>query len=79
MQITPYVTFGAEISVLDGVSFTFGTISGNVTNETTVGIGWGTLAFAYAACGAMAATPLPMARVAAGLAVCVVFLIDIFN
>lgn len=73
------ITFGAEVSVLDGVSFSFGTVTGNVTNETTVSIGWGTLAFAYAACGLIAATPVPFARVAAGVAVCVVVLIDLFN
>ena len=72
------ITYGAEISVLDGISFSFGTVTGNVTNETTVSIGWGTLAFAYAACGATAATPVPFARTVAGVAVCVV-LIDIFN
>ena len=73
------ITFGAEVSVLDGVSFSFGTETSNVTNETTVSIGWGTLTFAYAACGAIAATPVPFARAVAGVAVCVVVLIDIFN
>ena len=73
------ITFGAEVSVLDGVSFSLGTVTGNVTNETTVSIGWGTLAFEYAACGAIAATPVPFARAVAGVAVCVVVLIDIFN
>ena len=33
----------------------------------------------YAACSAITATPLPMARVVAAAAVCVVVLIDIFN
>ena len=73
------ITYGAEISVTDGISFSFGTVSGNVTNETTVSIGWGTLSVAYAACGVIAATPVSFARVAAGIAVCVVILIDIFN
>ena len=73
------ITYGAEISVLDGVSFYFGTVTGNVTNETSVGIGWGTLAFAYAACETIAATPVPMARAVAAVAVCIVVLIDIFN
>lgn len=50
VQFTPYITYGTEISVFDGVSFSFGTISENVTNETTVSVGWGTLAFAYATC-----------------------------
>lgn len=72
------ITYGAEVSVLDGVSFSFWTVTGNVTNETTVSIGWGTLAFAYAASGVIAATPVPFARVVAA-AVCVVVLIDIFN
>ena len=73
------ITYGAEISVLDGISFSFGTVTDNVTNEITVSIGLGTLAFAYAACGSIAATPVPMARAVAGVAVCVVVLIDIFN
>lgn len=30
-----------EVSVLNVVSFSFGTISGNGTNETTISIGWG--------------------------------------
>ena len=47
IQITPYFTLGYEISLLDGVSLSFGTISGNVTNETTVSIGWGILVLAY--------------------------------
>ncbi len=74
MQLGSF-TYGAEISVLDGISLSFGSVSGNVTNETTVSIGWGTLAFAYAACGVIAFTPVPFARVAA----CVIFIIDIFN
>ena len=74
-----FITFGAEVSFLDGISFSFGSVTGNITNETTVSIGWGTLAFAYAACGAIAAIPAPFARAVAGVAVCVVFLIDIFN
>lgn len=73
------ITYGTEISVLDVVSFSFGTVTGNVTNETTVSIGWGTLAFAYAACGVIAAAPVQMARAVAAVAVCVVVLIEIFN
>ena len=79
VQITPYITFGAEVSIRDGVSFSFGTISGNVTNEITVSIGWGTLAFAYVACGAIATIPVPFARAVAGVALCVVLLIDVLN
>lgn len=30
-----------EVRILNGVSFSFGTISGNGTNETTISIGWG--------------------------------------
>ena len=78
IQITPSVTLGAEVSLLDGVSLSFGTTSENVTNETTVNIGWGTLATAYVACGVIATSPAPFARAIAGIAVCVVFFIDIF-
>ena len=79
IQITPYIKYGTEVSILNGVSFSFGTISGNVTNEITVNIGFGTLAFAYAACGIVAAAPVPMARAAAGVAALVIFLIDIID
>lgn len=79
IQVTPYVVFGTGISILNGVSFSFGINSDNVTNETTVDIGWGTIAFAYVACEAIAATPVPFARVVAGVAVCVAVLIDVFN
>ncbi len=78
MQLGSF-TYGAEISVLDGISLSFGTVSGNVTNETTVSIGWGTLAFAYTACGVIVSTPVPFARVATGVAAGVIFIIDIFN
>ena len=79
VQFTPYITYGTEISVFDGVSFSFGTISENVTNETTVSVGWGTLAFAYATCAGIATIPVPGARAAAGVATCVILLIDVLN
>lgn len=79
VQITPYITIGEEVSFRDGVSFSIGTISGNVTNEITVSIGWGTLAFAYVACGAIATIPVPFARAVAGVALCIVLLIDVLN
>lgn len=47
MQITPWITYGAEISLQDGISFSFGTISGNTTQEITANVGWGTIAGAY--------------------------------
>ena len=79
VQIASYSTYGVELSVLDGISFSFGSVSGNETNEITVSIGWGTLAFAYATCGGLATIPIPGARALAGVALCTVLLIDIFN
>ena len=78
-QITPYATFGSEISVLDGVSFSWGPISGDVTNETTVNIGWGTLTLAYAVCTGIAALPIPGARAVAGATAGIIVLIDVLR
>lgn len=75
MQITPYLTFGAGVSLLGGVSFSFETISRNITNETTINIGWGTLALSYVTCAFIASLPLPFARVVAGI----ILLKDIFD
>ena len=79
MQITPWITYGAEISLQDGISFSFGTISGNTTQEITANVGWGTIAGAFLVCAGIAAIPMPGARVLAGAAACVILLIDIFN
>ena len=79
MQLTPWVTYGAEISLQDGISFSFGTISGNTTQEITANVGWGTIAGAYLVCAGIAAIPIPGARAIAGAAACVILLIDIFN
>ena len=79
MQLTPWITYGAEISLQDGISFSFGTISGNTTQEITANVGWGTIAGAYLVCAGIAAIPMPGARVVAGAAACVILLIDIFN
>ncbi len=79
MQLTPWITYGAEISLQDGISFSFGTISGNATQEITINVGWGTIAGAYLVCAGIAAIPMPGARALAGAAACVILLIDIFN
>ena len=79
MQLTPWITYGAEISLQDGISFSFGTISGNTTQEITANVGWGTIAGAYLVCAGIAAIPMPGARALAGAAACVILLIDIFN
>lgn len=63
----------------DGISFSFGTISGNTTQEITANVGWGTIAGAYFVCVGIAAIPMPGARAVAGAAACVIILIDIFN
>ncbi len=79
MQLTPWITYGAEISLQDGISFSFGTISGNTTQEITANVGWGTIAGAYLVCAGIASIPIPGARALASAAACVILLIDIFN
>ena len=79
MQLTPWITYGAEISLQDGISFSFGTISGNTTQEITANVEWLTIAGAYLVCAGIAALPMPGARAFAGAAACVILLIDIFN
>ena len=79
VQLTPWITYGAEISLQDGISFSFGTISGSATQEITINVGWGTIAGAYLVCAGIAAIPMPGARALAGAAACVILLIDIFN
>lgn len=71
--------FGAEVSVLDGISFSVGFSDGNVSTDYSVSIGWGTLAGAYVVATGMAALPIPGARVVAGFTAIVIILIDIFN
>ena len=73
------ITYGAEISLQDGISFSFGTISGNTTQEITANVGWGTIAWAYLVCAVIAAIPMPGDRALAGAAASVILLIDIFN
>ncbi len=79
MQITPWFTYGAEISLIDGISFSAGIISGNTTQEITANIGWGTIGVALAVSAGIAAVPIPGARILAGAAACVILLIGIFK
>ena len=79
MQLTPWITYGVEISLQDGISFSFGTISGNTTQETTANVRWGTIAGACLVCAGIASIPMPGTRVLAGAAACLMLLIDIFN
>jgi RHS repeat-associated protein len=62
-QLTPWFTYGSELSVLDGITVSAGIISGNTTHEISVNIGWGTIAFAYA----LACVPVPGTKVAASV------------
>lgn len=43
MQITPWLTFGSEISLVNGISFSAGNVFDNTTEEFTVNIGWGAI------------------------------------
>ena len=67
MQLTPRITYGAEISLQDGISFSFGTISGNTAQEITANVGWGTIAGVCLVCAEIASISMPGARVLAGL------------
>ena len=75
VQISPQVTYGAEISVLGGISVSFGTISDNITNETTISVGWGTLAGAYV----LLVAPVPGTRALLAGAIALIVSADIFN
>lgn len=78
-QLAPWFTYGSEVSLINGVTFSFGTISGNITSEVSVNVGWGTIAGAYAIAAGLTALPIPGARLVAGLAVLVILIIDINN
>ena len=78
-QLTPWFTFGAELSLLEGVSLSTGIISGNTTHEISANIGWGTIAGAYAFAKAMAFFPSPGARALAGALACLIFIVDLFD
>ena len=43
VQITPWFTFGSEISLTNGISFSAGRVFGNTTEEFTVNIGCGAI------------------------------------
>ena len=78
-QLTPWFTYGAELSLLEGISFSAGIISGNTTHEISVNVGWGGILGTYAVATAIAAIPAPGARALGGVVACVIFLVDIFN
>ena len=79
VQVTPWATVGAEVSVLDGITISGGSISGNISEEVSVNVGWGTIAGAYLVSAGIAALPVPGARVVAGATAIVILLIDILN
>ena len=59
--------------------FWVGAISGNITQEISTNVGLGTIAGATLICVWIASVPAPGARVPAGVAACVILLIDIIN
>ncbi len=69
IQLTPWLTYGKEISLREGVSYSFGIISGDTTHEITYSVGWGTMAICTAAV-IIAAQPVPGARVVAVVVAC---------
>lgn len=59
--------------------FWVGAISGNITQEISTNVGWGTITGATLICVWIASVPAPGARVPAGVAACLILLIDIIN
>lgn len=69
MQLTPFYTFGGEISYKEGISLSIGVINGDTTHEINFNIGWGTIISA-AAIAVAVTLPVPGARIAALAAIC---------
>ena len=63
------ITYGAEISLLKGISFSFGTICDNVSEETTINIGWGMLALVCVGIAAFTVGGVPAVAAAILLAI----------
>lgn len=59
--------------------FWVGAISGNITQEISTNVGLSTIAGATLIYVGIASVPVPGARVPAGVAACVILLIDIIN
>ena len=64
IQITPWFTIGAEISLYDGITFSGGYIMDDVTHEVSFNIGWGTVGLVASA--ALMASPVLGGRVIGG-------------
>ena len=77
-QLTPWLTGSSGWSLENGISFSGGFINGNTTHEVTISVGNGVLA-GYAACALVAAIPAPGARVVAGIAAGIIFIVDLFK
>lgn len=69
MQLTPFSTFGGEISYREGISLSIGVINGDTTHEINFNIGWGTIISA-AAIAVAVTLPVPGARIAALATIC---------
>ncbi len=66
MQLTPWLVFGSNISIKDGVSISLGVVNGDTTNEISVSVGWGTIG-GLAVAGGLAMSPIPGGRILGGL------------
>lgn len=78
-QLTPWLTYGSELSVLDGITLSAGIILDNKTHEISVNVGWGGMAAAYATAALIASIPIPGARALGGVTACVILFVDIIN
>ena len=73
VQITPWITVGAEVSLFEGITISGGIINGNDTYEISVSVGWGTIV-GYMIASGLAVSPIPGGRILGGLVALVTFL-----
>jgi len=63
-QLTPYLTYGIEIGLMEGISLSVGINTGNTNHSITCNIGTGAIV-SYSVSTAIAIIPVPGARVVA--------------
>ena len=75
LQVTPWLTSGAEISLTEGISLSAGVINGDTTHELSINIGWGTIA-GYSIAAGLASLPMPGGRIIGGLTALLTFILS---
>ena len=67
IQLTPWVTIGANVNLQDGISIIGGIINGNTTHEVSINADWGAIGFAVAL--VLIFSPVPGSRAIGGVVV----------